>query len=79
MTDFFFNGKKNYFRQAIQQTIIPLLMFQEMRNDSPSGAFSNTRKIISNTSTCKFPTLKFNKYFDLAVAYAFKSLTKLNI
>lgn len=76
---FFFNGKNNYFRQAILQIVIPLLMFQEMRNDSPSGAFSNTGKIISNTSTCKFLMLKFNKYFDLLVAYAFKSLLKLNI
>jgi len=54
-------------------------MFQEMRNNSPSGAFSNTRKIIWNTSTCKFPTLKFKNYFDLAVAYVLKDLMKLNI
>lgn len=50
-----------------------------MRNDSPSGAFGNTGKIISNNSTCKFPTLKFNKYFDLVAADAFKTLLKLNI
>lgn len=47
MTDFFFlMEKKDYSRQAIQLTIIPLLMFREMRNDSPSGAFSNTGRII---------------------------------